>query len=59
MCVTRIQATAGLSQSTVSSYMSTLERAGLVRPTRMGKWTHHRRDEGRPAEPARAIGTTL
>ncbi|MET9575623.1 metalloregulator ArsR/SmtB family transcription factor [Streptomyces massasporeus] len=59
VCVTHIQAKAGLAQSTVSSYMSTLERAGLVRPTRVGKWTHYRRDEERLAELARAIGTTL
>ncbi|WP_086564170.1 ArsR/SmtB family transcription factor [Streptomyces africanus] len=59
VCVTHIQAKAGLAQSTVSSYMSTLERAGLVRPTRVGKWTHYRRDEERLARLARAIGTTL
>jgi ArsR family transcriptional regulator len=59
VCVTHIQAKAGLAQSTVSSYMSTLERAGLVRPTRIGKWTHYRRDEERLAQVARAIGTTL
>jgi ArsR family transcriptional regulator len=59
VCVTHIQAQAGLAQSTVSSYMSTLERAGLVRPTRVGKWTHYRRDEERLAQVAEAIGTTL
>ncbi|MEU0248695.1 metalloregulator ArsR/SmtB family transcription factor [Streptomyces sp. NPDC006235] len=59
VCVTHIQAKAGLAQSTVSSYMSTLERAGLVRPTRVGKWTHYRRDEERLTQLARAIGTTL
>jgi ArsR family transcriptional regulator len=59
VCVTHIQAKAGLAQSTVSSYMSTLERAGLVRPTRVGKWTHYRRDEERLARLARAIDTTL
>ncbi|NEE09961.1 helix-turn-helix transcriptional regulator [Streptomyces sp. SID7499] len=59
VCVTHIQAKAGLAQSTVSSYMSTLERAGLVRPTRIGKWTHYRRDEERLTQVARAIGTTL
>jgi ArsR family transcriptional regulator len=59
VCVTHIQAKAGLAQSTVSSYMSTLERAGLVRPTRVGKWTHYRRDEERLARLAQAIGTTL
>ncbi|MFC1411805.1 ArsR/SmtB family transcription factor [Streptacidiphilus sp. N1-12] len=56
VCVTHIQAKSGLAQSTVSSYMSTLERAGLVRSTRVGKWTHYRRDEERLAELAWAIG---
>lgn len=45
VCVTHIQAKSGLAQSTVSIYLSTLERAGLVRSTRVGKWTHYRRDE--------------
>lgn len=39
------QAKTGLAQSTVSAYMAVLERAGLVRSTRVGKWTHYRRDE--------------
>ncbi|MCK7622364.1 helix-turn-helix domain-containing protein [Streptomyces sp. RS10V-4] len=59
VCVTHIQAKSGLAQSTVSSYMSTLERAGLVRSTRVGKWTHYRRDAERLAQVARAIGTTI
>nr|WP_318527581.1 helix-turn-helix domain-containing protein [Microbispora cellulosiformans] len=45
VCVSHIQAKTGLAQSTVSTYMATLERAGLVRSTRVGKWTHYRRDE--------------
>ncbi len=59
MCVTHIQVKSGLAQSTVSSYMSTLERAGLVRPTRVGKWTHYRRDEERLAQLAQAIDGVL
>ncbi|MFC4505837.1 MULTISPECIES: ArsR/SmtB family transcription factor [Streptomyces] len=59
VCVTHIQARAGLAQSTVSSYMSTLERAGLVTSTRVGKWTHYRRDESRIAQLAESIGTTI
>lgn len=59
VCVTHIQAKSGLAQSTVSSYMSTLERAGLVRSTRVGKWTHFRRVEERLAQVARAIDTSL
>jgi DNA-binding transcriptional ArsR family regulator len=49
VCVSHIQAKAGLAQSTVSAYMAVLERAGLVRSTRVGKWTHYRRDEERIA----------
>jgi DNA-binding transcriptional ArsR family regulator len=56
VCVSHIQARSGLAQSTVSSYMATLERAGLVRSTRVGKWTHFRRDEDRIRQVARALG---
>ncbi|MEU3460814.1 metalloregulator ArsR/SmtB family transcription factor [Streptomyces sp. NPDC006733] len=59
VCVTHIQAKSGLAQSTVSTYMSTLERAGLVHPTRVGKWTHYRRDPERLAQVARALDTTI
>jgi DNA-binding transcriptional ArsR family regulator len=45
VCVSHLQAKSGLAQSTISSYMATLERAGLVRATRIGKWTHYKRDE--------------
>lgn len=59
VCVSHIQAKAGLAQSTVSAYMAELERAGLVRSTRVGKWTHYRRDEQRIAELVAALGQTL
>jgi ArsR family transcriptional regulator len=49
VCVSHIQAKAGLAQSTVSAYMAELQRAGLVQATRVGKWTHYRRDEERIA----------
>ncbi|MFF7360377.1 metalloregulator ArsR/SmtB family transcription factor [Streptomyces sp. NPDC008125] len=49
VCVSHIQAKTGLAQSTVSAYMAVLERAGLVRSARVGKWTHYRRDEERIA----------
>ena len=42
--VSIIQEKSGLSQSTISSYMSTLEDAGLVTATRMGQWTFYRRN---------------
>jgi ArsR family transcriptional regulator len=47
VCVSHILARTGLAQSTVSAYMATLERAGLVRSTRVGRWSHYRRDEER------------
>lgn len=47
VCVTHLAAKSGLAQSTISAYMSTLEHAGLVSSTRIGKWTHYRRNDGR------------
>lgn len=44
VCVSHIQEKSGLAQSTVSAYLTTLERAGLVVSTRIGKWTHYRTD---------------
>ncbi|MHB0952644.1 MAG: ArsR/SmtB family transcription factor [Allorhizobium sp.] len=35
----------GLSQSTVSAHLATLQRAGLVSSTRIGQWVFYRRDE--------------
>lgn len=55
VCATHIQARTGLAQSTVSSYMSTLERAGLVTAVRIGKWTHYRRNEDMMRRVGRAI----
>ncbi|MGX6448932.1 ArsR/SmtB family transcription factor [Patulibacter sp. S7RM1-6] len=57
VCVSHIQAKSGLAQSTVSAYMATLERAGLVRSTRVGRWTHYRRDEERIRRVARALAS--
>jgi DNA-binding transcriptional ArsR family regulator len=59
VCVSHIQEKAGLAQSTVSAYMAELERAGLVRATRVGKWTHYKRDEERIAELVGVLGETL
>ncbi|GGO08205.1 ArsR/SmtB family transcription factor [Microbispora bryophytorum] len=50
VCVSHIQARAGLAQSTVSAYMAELQRAGLVKATRVGKWTHYKRDDQRIAQ---------
>lgn len=45
VCVGYIQDKAGLSQSTISSYMRSLRSAGLVLSERHGQWTFYRRDE--------------
>jgi len=45
VCVGLIQKKTGLSQSTVSEYLSILQRTGLVQSTRIGQWTYYRRNE--------------
>jgi len=45
VCVQFIGKKAGLSQSTISHYLSMMQKAGLIIPTRHGKWTYYRRDE--------------
>lgn len=45
VCVGLIHQKAGLTQSTVSEYLSILQRAGLVTATRMGQWTYYKRNE--------------
>lgn len=45
VCVGLIQEKAGLTQSTVSTYLAELQRAGLVTSTRVGQWTYYRRNE--------------
>ena len=59
VCVSHIQEKLGLAQSTVSAYMASLQRAGLVRATRVGKWTHYKRDEARIAEFVAVLGHSL
>ncbi len=45
VCVGYIQDKTGLSQSTVSTYLTSMQNVGLVIPTRHGKWTYYRRNE--------------
>jgi ArsR family transcriptional regulator len=59
VCVSHIQAKIGLAQSTVSAYMAALERAGLVRSTRVCNWTHYKRDEDRIAWFVAVLGRSL
>jgi ArsR family transcriptional regulator len=50
VCVSHIQEKTGLSQSTVSAYLSVLEDAELVTSRRIGQWTHWKRNEKRIRE---------
>jgi len=45
VCVGQIQLKAGLTQSTVSEYLSVLQRVGLVKSVRIGQWTYYQRNE--------------
>jgi DNA-binding transcriptional ArsR family regulator len=45
VCVGKIHEKCGLSQSTASHYLSILQDAELVIPTRIGKWTYYKRNE--------------
>ena len=47
VCVKQIQEKAGVSQSTASQFMQTLQRAGLVTSQRRGAWTYYRRADER------------
>jgi len=45
VCVGYIQEKTGLSQSTISTYLNSMQNADLVIPTRHGKWTYYKRNE--------------
>ena len=45
VCVGSITEKAGISQSTISSYLEMMRRAGLLESGRYGKWTYYRRKE--------------
>jgi ArsR family transcriptional regulator len=45
ICANQFEKRCGLSQSTVSAHLSTLEKAGLVSTRRVGQWAFYRRDE--------------
>ncbi|MBO0320897.1 helix-turn-helix transcriptional regulator [Muricauda sp. CAU 1633] len=45
VCVCHIQDKTGLSQSTISHYLTMMHRVDLLIATRHGKWTYYRRNE--------------
>ena len=59
VCVSSIQEGVGLSQSTVSDYLATLQRAGLVEVQRIGQWTYYKRNEKAISALAELIGKDL
>ncbi|WP_243858915.1 ArsR family transcriptional regulator [Actinomyces sp. ZJ308] len=57
VCIKQITDKVGLAQSTVSAFMRALEREDLVTSTRIGKWTHYKRNERRIAEVCAQLAT--
>ena len=55
VCLKHIQARAEVSQSTASQFMATLQRAGLVTCTRVGQFSHYRRNEAAIAALAASV----
>ncbi|MDT3416224.1 DNA-binding transcriptional ArsR family regulator [Brevibacillus aydinogluensis] len=48
-----------MTQSTVSQYLSILQRAGLIRTNRIGKYTYYKRNEEKIKEIADYLHQTL
>jgi len=59
VCVGQIQNKAGLSQSTISEYLSILQRANLVCATRVGQWTYYKRNHEGIEKLSKIINTEL
>lgn len=59
VCVGDIHAKTGMAQSVISSYLSALQRSGLLTSDRIGKWTYYRRDEAAIAAFADAVRRDL
>ncbi|SIQ22884.1 transcriptional regulator, ArsR family [Rhizobium sp. RU35A] len=59
ICANQFEKRCGLSQSTVSAHLSTLEKAGLVKTTKVGQWTFYQRDEEMIRQFLTHLGETL
>ena len=59
VCLVFIKNKSGLSQSTISQYMTQLTNAGLTEATRIGKWTYFKRNENTLKALAEHIGKNL
>lgn len=45
VCAGKVFEKANLSQSTISAHLSTLQRAGLITPRKVGQWIFYSRNE--------------
>ncbi|WJF92121.1 metalloregulator ArsR/SmtB family transcription factor [Paraburkholderia bonniea] len=45
VCAGKLEARCGLSQSTVSAHLATLQRTGLLTSKRIGQWVFFKRNE--------------
>lgn len=45
VCVNVIKEKTGMSQSTISHYLSILQRADVIKAERVGKWTYYQRND--------------
>lgn len=59
VCVGQIQQKAGLTQSTVSEYLSILQKSGLLESNRIGQWTYYKRNEAAFAALSNLIQTEI
>lgn len=50
VCVSQVTQKLNMTQSTASQYLSILQRAGLIKTERIGKYTYYKRDEERIQE---------
>jgi ArsR family transcriptional regulator len=59
VCVSQVTEKLNMTQSTVSQYLSILQRAGLIRTNRIGKYTYYKRNEEKIKEIADYLHQTL
>ena len=59
VCAGMIDRRTGLSQSTTSAHLATLQRAGLVTTQRVGQWIYYKRNEAVIEQFLHSLGDTL
>ena len=59
ICVSVIREKAGITQSTISQYLSIMKEAKLLKIKRIGQWTYYRRNEETIQELAEFIGKEI